>query len=133
MKRILKLGSDCNGQSVVEFALVLPFLLLLILGMIEFGWLLNGKIILTSAAREGARVAVLRDDRLAAESAARTAVTNSISNTSLTSPTTAVPTFGETAVVNVTAKIKPLIGLYVSGDADGNVNLSARAEMRVEK
>ncbi|MDF2473655.1 MAG: TadE-like protein [Anaerocolumna sp.] len=48
-----------NGQSLIEFVLILPILLLLVLGMIEYGWLLNGKITLNSAAREGARVGVV--------------------------------------------------------------------------
>ena len=43
-----------NGQSLVEFALVLPFLLLLVVGAIEFGRLFFMQIALTNAAREGA-------------------------------------------------------------------------------
>jgi Flp pilus assembly protein TadG len=42
------------GQSLVEFALVLPVLLLLILGAVDFGRLFSTKISLTNAAREGA-------------------------------------------------------------------------------
>ena len=57
--------SDERGQSLVEFALVLPVLLLLLLGILEFGWLFNGQITLTSAAREGARTAVVREDEMA--------------------------------------------------------------------
>jgi Flp pilus assembly protein TadG len=48
-----------SGQSVIEFALVLPLLLLLLLGIAEFAraWLLMN--VATSAAREGCRAAVL--------------------------------------------------------------------------
>lgn len=45
-----------RGQSVVEFAIILPFLMLLILGGIEFGFILNSNISLEYASREGARV-----------------------------------------------------------------------------
>lgn len=45
-----------NGQALVEFTLILPILILLVLGIIEFGWLLNAQITLNSSAREGARV-----------------------------------------------------------------------------
>lgn len=42
------------GQSLVEFALVLPVLLLLVLGALDLGRLFSTKITLTNAAREGA-------------------------------------------------------------------------------
>ncbi len=43
-----------SGQSLIEFALVLPVLLLLIIGAIEIGRLFFTKIVVTNAAREGA-------------------------------------------------------------------------------
>ena len=42
------------GQSLLEMALMLPFLLVLIIGAIEFGRLFYTKIVITNAAREGA-------------------------------------------------------------------------------
>jgi Flp pilus assembly protein TadG len=44
---------------VVEFAIVAPVLVLLILGMIEYGRLVMCQQVLTNATREGARAAVL--------------------------------------------------------------------------
>ena len=44
-----------RGSSAVEFAIILPLLLTLLLGIIEFGYLFNQQISLTQAAREGAR------------------------------------------------------------------------------
>lgn len=43
-----------NGQSLVEFALVLPLLLVLILGAMDIGRMFYTKMVLTNAAREGA-------------------------------------------------------------------------------
>lgn len=43
-----------RGQSLVEMALLLPILLVLIIGAIEFGRLFYTKIVITNAAREGA-------------------------------------------------------------------------------
>jgi Flp pilus assembly protein TadG len=43
----------------VEFALILPMLLLVVFGIIDFGRLLNAQISLTEAAREGARANAL--------------------------------------------------------------------------
>ena len=44
-----------SGQSLAETAVVLPLLLLLVFGIIEFGRVLNAYIIVTNGAREGAR------------------------------------------------------------------------------
>ncbi len=62
-----------NGAVAVEFALVLPILITLVLGIMEFGWafFLNGSA--AGAAREGARWMAIDDDRSSAESAAREA------------------------------------------------------------
>jgi Flp pilus assembly protein TadG len=43
-----------RGQSLVEFVLVLPLLLVLILGAMDIGRMITTKIVLTNAAREGA-------------------------------------------------------------------------------
>lgn len=43
-----------RGQSLVEFVIIAPLLLLLILGAMDFGRLFYTKIVLTNAAREGA-------------------------------------------------------------------------------
>ena len=48
-----------RGAAAVEFALLLPLLLLLVFGIIDFGRALNAQITLTQAAREGARLAAL--------------------------------------------------------------------------
>lgn len=43
-----------RGQSLVEFAIVAPLLLLLVLGAMDFGRMFYAKIVITNAAREGA-------------------------------------------------------------------------------
>jgi Flp pilus assembly protein TadG len=50
-----RVGSDQAGQGVVEFALILPVLLFLLVGIIEFGLIMNNVIALRQGAREGAR------------------------------------------------------------------------------
>ncbi len=44
-----------GGQSVVELAITLPILLLLMLGLVNLGILMQAQIVLTNAAWEGAR------------------------------------------------------------------------------
>jgi len=48
-----------DGQDLVEFAIVLPVLLLLILGIIEFGVLVLDYNTISNAAREGARYGIV--------------------------------------------------------------------------
>ena len=43
-----------RGQSLIEFALMLPILLMLVIGALEFGRLFFTKIVITNAAREAA-------------------------------------------------------------------------------
>lgn len=51
--------SPDRGAAAVEAALVLPLLLLLVFGIIDFGRMLNAQITVTEAAREAARAASL--------------------------------------------------------------------------
>ena len=53
---------DQEGAAAVEFALLLPLLVLLLFGMIEFGFAFNTRIQATNAAREAARRAVVGID-----------------------------------------------------------------------
>ena len=48
-----------QGAAAVEFALVLPVLVLILFAIIDFGRMLNAQITLTEAAREGARAGAI--------------------------------------------------------------------------
>ncbi|HLT00965.1 MAG TPA: TadE/TadG family type IV pilus assembly protein, partial [Geminicoccaceae bacterium] len=48
-----------KGVAAVEFALVVPFLLVVLFGIIDFGFMLYDKAVLTNAAREGARAGIV--------------------------------------------------------------------------
>jgi len=48
-----------KGQSLVEFAIILPILVLIIFGIIEFGLLMNSYIVIQAASREGARIGIV--------------------------------------------------------------------------
>ena len=77
MKILSTLRKSEKGQSLIEFALVLPILLLLVLGMLEYGWMLNAKISVTAAAREGARASsVIREGEQCSSDAVATAAAN---------------------------------------------------------
>lgn len=53
----MKLGK--KGQSMVETALVLPIILLLLLGMVEFSRIFGSYLLAAHASREGARLAAV--------------------------------------------------------------------------
>ena len=48
-------AAGARGQSLVEFSLVLTPLFLVLLGIIQFGFIFNSYVTLTNSAREGAR------------------------------------------------------------------------------
>lgn len=54
MKKVINWSS---GAAMVEFALVLPLLLVLVFGIMEFGAILYNQAVITNASREGARYA----------------------------------------------------------------------------
>lgn len=55
----MKVLKNKKGQSLVEFAIILPLLLLIVMAIIEFGMMLNSYIALENASREGARIGII--------------------------------------------------------------------------
>jgi Flp pilus assembly protein TadG len=57
-----------EGVAAVEFAIILPILMLIIFGMIEYGYMFYVDMVITNAAREGARAGVTIEDKTNASS-----------------------------------------------------------------
>ena len=76
-----------TGAAMVEMAIVLPLLMVLVFGIIEYGRLYNAQITLTHAAREGVRDWAIHQD----EGQARNTARQAISNTMLPGPLIAEP------------------------------------------
>ena len=72
-----------RGQAVVEFALVLPLVLILVVSVFEFARAWNIQQVLTDAAREAARVAVVGsgagETKAVIEAKASAAINNALS------------------------------------------------------
>ena len=105
--RRLRRGRDERGANLVEFALVLPLLLLLILGIIEFGYLFAQYNEVRHGAHEGARLAAVDDSNL---------VVNTCDSMGLNGPVavdfTALGTdAGDQGTVTVTLTVGTLSGL----------------------
>lgn len=77
---MLKRARKEDGQAMVEFSLVLPIFLLILCGIIDFGWLFYNQLSLNNACREGARYAVVNT----ADNADTLAITNHIENLTTT-------------------------------------------------
>lgn len=68
--RRLRRVRNQRGVELIEFAIVLPLLLILTLTVVDFSRAFFMKSILTAAAREGARLAVVTNDPAAAQTRA---------------------------------------------------------------
>lgn len=96
-----------RGAAAVEMAIVLPVLILLVGGIIDFGRAFMQQVILTNAAREGTRVAVLTKDatqlgNITTRAQAAADLNPMASATVAVSPSTACTANGYTGNVTVT-------------------------------
>ena len=86
-----------DGAAAVEFAFIVPLLIVLVLGIAEFGHAFQVQGTLSAAAREGARVMALQNDPAAARTAVRDAsptLDPGVTNGQITVTPAACPTSG---------------------------------------
>jgi Flp pilus assembly protein TadG len=65
-----------HGASAVEFAILLPVLMLILFGTIEFGMVMYSREVLTNASREGARAGIVQQIPKPTEGQIQSVVTN---------------------------------------------------------
>ena len=132
MTRRIHIGNQ-RGQTMTEFALVMPILLFLLLGIIQFGIVFNNYLDLTDATRAGARKAAVSRQTLdpsGPAGVATQAVINSAGDLTLTSTNVTVQTNGSDGVnawgagddVTVTASYPYKIDLFGFVFASGNLH-----------
>ena len=135
LRNILWCKREQKGQSTVEFAILLPFLILLLLGIIQFGIIFSSYITVTSAAREGARIAIVgaSDSEIknkVIDSAAATPFLEQLTPADITvTPSTRVQR--QPVIVSVNASVKILVPFldYLVGSS---FPVTSRAQMLVE-
>ena len=147
-----------RGQAVVEFALVLPILLILLLGIVDFGFGFKTRITVTNATREGARFGAVgwpagsfpadcnssgADDVTVVGRACSTIAGNV---TNVTSVTVSFPErngvsgtqTGDSIVVSMTYRytfitpLGPMLSTFTGGGLPSFVDLQSTTDMRLE-
>lgn len=126
----------------VEAAIILPVLILLVFGIIDFGWMINRDTMINNAAREGAREGALNPSQADVEAVVRSSldslpaadvtvtVTCEKPDNSACSSFDADATSGGTAIVRVDYEhtwLTPFASVFGS-----TINLSKTTEMRIE-
>jgi Flp pilus assembly protein TadG len=112
---------------VVEFALVVPLVLVLVLGLVEVALVARSQMEVVNAAREGARAAAASPDPSDAVRAARASLgqSGSIAQVSVRRP----DVVGRLAEVRVTLPYRVAAPLF----GGVGVGITAKAVMRVER
>ena len=129
----MKALKNQKGQAMVEFALILPVLLLLIMGIAEFGMMFNAYLSVQNATREGARIGIVgatneeMEERILETSPAlkddRITITIEPGDNTRNS--------GETLRVLVNYDYQMTVP-FISILFGGSVNLSGESSMRIE-
>jgi len=136
VRRLLRKRGE-KGASLVEFAMVAPFLILLLFGIIEFAWVFATNLDVKHGAREGARItAVNTPDTgnvdLAAEICSRMELVGSNTATSITWASDLTPAVGEGVTVTVSTPLTTLTGI-MDWAFGGVPTLDSTVEIRIEQ
>ena len=136
MRRLLRKRRE-KGASLVEFAILAPFLILLLFGIIEFAWVFATNLDVKHGAREGARItAVNTPDTgnvdLAAEICSRMNIVGSDTATTITWASDGTPAVGEGVIVTVSTPLSTLTGIMDWAFGSGPT-LDSTVEMRIEQ
>jgi Flp pilus assembly protein TadG len=139
-----------GGAAMVEFAVILPLFLMLLMGIIEFGLLLYNKQVITNASREAARAGIVaQTPRVSFTNIEKTANSYctqklitfgggkvSVKTNPVTPETLTNIQFGDPLTVTVTYPYDFLVFHHIantfSGGSFGTVQLSAETVMRYE-
>ncbi|MHC1721566.1 MAG: TadE/TadG family type IV pilus assembly protein [Aminipila sp.] len=121
-----------KGQAMVEFAIVLPILLLLLCGICEFGWIFSNQILANNACREAARYAAVhyKDQGITNIQNQTDSIIENYSsnfNVAITLPET------EEIEIDLTIKVQLLTPFFgFLDDGSGYINLYSQCTMRIE-
>jgi Flp pilus assembly protein TadG len=122
---------DDRGASAVEFAFIVPLLILLVVGIAEFGRAFQVDSTLNAAAREGVRTMALQNDQAATRAMVRSVASSlkpAITDAQITISPSACP-LNSTGSTNVTVTIAYPLPFF-TGFFGSGVTLHATGVMR---
>lgn len=138
LKFIRELKKNQSGQAMVELAITLPVLLLILCGIIDFGWILSNQLTLSYCSREGARYGIVHSR----DANAVQIITNrvlSVAPEYIRNKMSVIVTFsnsGTNQLGDITVETRagivaltPVTGVFVQGES---VQLSSQCVMKVE-
>jgi len=137
--RLAKLKNR-RGSELVEFALVMPLLLFIVFGIVDFGLAIFDKAVVTNAAREAARAGIVfAPQRLTAAEIGAVAQTYCATNL-VTFGTPGAPTVTVTGAGGASGSELTVVVSYTYGwgiipsfmTLGSGLNLTARSVMRME-
>ena len=122
---------DERGASAVEFAFIVPLLIVLVVGIAEFGRAFQVQSTLSAAAREGVRTMALQNDPAAARASVENVAASlnpAVTDGQIAISPTACP-FTYPSATNVTVTISYRLPFF-TGFFGSGVNLTGRGVMR---
>lgn len=146
MRKIFKVN-DQRGVAAVEFAIVLPILLIIFAGITEFGIAYYNKQVITNASREGARAGITRSNREDPDFSIEEAVQNYALDRLITFGGSSVPVLdplpeddGEYLKVSVKftytylifEMITRLFEMFSNANFEPNLDIRSATTMRIE-
>ena len=122
-----------RGAAAVEFALLLPLLLMIVFGMIDFGRAFHTQIMLTQAAREGVRLTALRQPDVIArtQGAAQPLTGVGVLVTSCAAGSAADAVVKTTYTFSFVTPVGAIAGMFGSSFGS-SLSMSGRAVMRCQ-
>lgn len=133
--------SSYRGASAVEFAIILPILILLVFGIVEFSLALYDKAMITNASREGARAGIVSQIPRVTDTEIKNIVDKYCKDNLITfgeknDPITAITrtgfSFGDDLTVTVMYNYSFLVLPKFVTDFTGLINLSGTTVMKIE-
>jgi Flp pilus assembly protein TadG len=126
-----------EGAAAIEFALLLPLLMLILFGIIEFGLVLYNQEVITNASREGARYGIVigspRPTTGQIQGVVNTYLTNAgLAGSATVSVTGAQGASGSDLTVAVVYPYTFLVLPNFAAGLSNNLNLNATTVMKLE-
>jgi len=122
-----------RGQAIVETALILPIIVLILMGIIDFGLMFNNYLVINNAAREGARNAAVGTSDTNVKNMILN-MTSTLDHTKMTTtiyPSELLRKKGEEVIITIEYDNK-LITPIISAIVPNPLHLKSKTVMRIE-